>query len=268
MTPGSYEQFEDSREDNIEIVTVNGKTTYTINGKKYHSLADIPPDMRENVDRLCALRDNIKRPYTHHETTFEINGVTYNSLEDIPPELSKLIPGSILDRAAAQQATALPAANLESSRDELHRKIVASRPEVKHNYRIVSSTADSNPYLHDVQSRRAVSKIAGFFASAIAYAALILWSQLSPAGWGSYLFISFLVGDIASKIILGHYGHHEEIVKPGLKNFILQAVGVIFFVILVNREGVFDGPIKNQVHAVAVIVFLSVVAFSLKSPPF
>lgn len=280
---------------------IDGPPVYEINGVTYDSLDDVPGEMRDLIaDALETAGGGPSQVNSTKEETFErvfLDGKEYASLDELPPHLRNQLanletsPSTTIEyitengvtrkfvdgrevpiRPGGESAAGGPAGTINVSRHgpvhlgesqaRTYRKIVASRPlsTGKGPYR----GGESSPYRIKADSRSAAGGLLGQALTTISYIVLILWSQLMPASWGSYLFTSFLIGDVGSKILFGHWGYTEEVIKPGLKGFAVQAIGVLFFMILLVREGAFEGPLETKGAAVALVATLSVVVMFLK----
>jgi hypothetical protein len=99
------------------------ETRITVNGVEYHSVEEMPPEVRAEYDRMMSLLadrdgdgvpDVLQSQLTHESTrstksinligsvskvsTISVNGKQYDRLKDVPPELRQLI-----DRARASR---------------------------------------------------------------------------------------------------------------------------------------------------------------------
>ena len=83
--------FRDDEHFDIQITTVDGVTSYIVNGKTYANIEEVPPTARDIIENI---RSNALAPGSgaHDSRTFyEVNGVKYDNLEDIPAEYRRII---------------------------------------------------------------------------------------------------------------------------------------------------------------------------------
>lgn len=329
------EDFPEAEEDfDIEIVTTDGTTTYRVNGREYHSLNELPPDVRDMIKTIQNRYVDGRRPGV--ETFYEIDDKVYESLddvpfesrellarlesgetsadgeykakvvrnyyrvdekeygsfEDIPPELQKQVsrwlksgkgktfeyitrdgvtrkfidgrevpmrPGERMPRPGTPAAGGKRhgPAHLGESQAELYRKITATRPGAPEE--LPGLDAGEDRYRLAQASRRAALVMIGRIVTAAAYVALILWSQLQPAGFSSYVFLGFLAGDIISWLIFVIWGYQKNMVEFDLMGLVLRAGGLMSFIVLTSRQGAFDVAPGLQRQAVAIAVMTAVV---------
>lgn len=99
------------------------KTTYTVNGKVYKSIDDIPPEYREliqNIEmpeipktetqfvksesiKVNTVVDMSNPGNSSGKTTYDINGKVYNSLDDVPTEYREKIRNMKMNGAPKAQ---------------------------------------------------------------------------------------------------------------------------------------------------------------------
>jgi len=196
------------------------------------------------------------------DKTYKINGKEYRDISEIPTETRKAIEE--IDRKAKSSSSDSELSEdglirLAGNNAEIYKKIVQSRdlaPAFERDLPCDESKFESS-------WKSTVRKI-GFGLNVATYTSLIIWSHLAPEGMGSFLFLSYLIGDISSKVIFGFWGFDKEIVKPGLKNFINQIVGAFFFLLLVFREDAFRGATERIAVSVVIVAFMSLIVMFLK----
>lgn len=68
------------------------KREFIVNGKKYNSVEEMPPELRETYEK--AMRSGagvtIEKPQVHMETKIVFNGKEYESLEAMPEDMRRL----------------------------------------------------------------------------------------------------------------------------------------------------------------------------------
>jgi hypothetical protein len=337
--------FHESRHEeqfDVEISTVNGVTSYTVNGRKYEDLEDVPPAARRLIEKIQD-KSLLPEPLpSDAHTTYEVNGVKYDNLEDVPPEFRSIIAGiqaqpgrapgrvhldtsktvrhfyldgeeygsfeemaphlrkKVEDMIEGPNTTIeyvtrdgvtrkyvdgaevplppgeeapLPesiekvadAAEMEYGhvrkslpKAELFRKIVVNRQAPSEEIRELSSL--SSPFRRAEEARRAIVTITGRIITTAAYVALILWTQFQPAGFSSYVYLGFLIGDIVSWLIFTVWGWQKNYVEFDYRDLGIRAAGLFFFILLTTREGAFEVASHLRSQAIAALVMMAAVA--------
>lgn len=249
---------------------VDSATTYEINGKEYKSLDEVPSELRGMIAGMEAYAGkgsvNIEHITDERGERYIVNGKEYEDLDDVPAEMRKLF------KEMEKRRADIP---LKVKHEEISR--VQRTSTVRKNYRFIdglpagvqSSFSSYGPDYSDAyrmshETQRNIVKTMGYIATGISYALLIAWSHLMPASVWSYLFLSFLIGDIASKVVFGFWGFTEEVIKADLKGFGMQLVGLGFFIALLFREGAFEGPLDTRGEAIALVAILAAVVMFIK----
>jgi hypothetical protein len=89
----SPHEFRDEERFDIEINTVDGVTSYIVNGREYATLEEVPPAARTIMERINDAPLSPGKETSRNQTIYEINGVTYDNFEDIPAEFLGIING-------------------------------------------------------------------------------------------------------------------------------------------------------------------------------
>ena len=277
------------------VLPAGGAATYEINGVTYDSLDDVPAEFRDILTDLKlgdgAIPGKLKHTVKKSSERYFINGKEYGSFDELPSGIREKIkdpgqgPSTTIEYITTDGVTrkfidgrevpmrpgermprpGSPAggkrrgpAHLEGSQAELYRKITATRPGAPEGLPVLCAGEDE--YRLAQASRRAALIMIGRIITAAAYVALILWSQLQPAGFGSYIFLGFLIGDIASWLIFSAWGYQKDMVEFDFMGLVLRAGGLMSFIILTSRQGAFDVAPGLQREAVASAVMTAVVA--------
>jgi hypothetical protein len=338
----TFHHFEAEEHFDIEMRTVDGVTSYLVNGRKYGNLEEVPPAARAIIEKI----KNAPPPGEGHafstRNNYEINGVRYDRLEDVPREYRSIITGM---EARARQApghirqkperragrycfdgreydsfedmpldlrkkiqsmiegpnttieyvtkegvtrkyvdgeetpvlpgelSSVPGLDkpLSAWKDErygpvrrslpqaeLYRKIVVNRMQPSDEIKQLHSLC--SPFRDAEDSRRASMKVFGKVLTSCAYAALILWSQFQPAGFSSYIYLGFLIGDIVSWLIFTVWGWQKNFIEFDWKDIGIRVAGLLFFVLLTTRQGAFEVASGLRQEAMAALVMMAVVA--------
>ncbi len=89
---------------NIEVTTVNGVTTYKVNGKEYRSLEELSPEVRNIIARIqsgqisesapCEEKQiDIQMTTINGKTVYKVDGKTYRSFEEMPEKARRVLSG-------------------------------------------------------------------------------------------------------------------------------------------------------------------------------
>lgn len=85
---------------------------YNINGKTYHSLEEVPPELRAFVEDKNGdgMPDFAEGASTTHKvemnTSFNVNGKSYSSFDELPPEIKMKLQNSLNKHPVAAKMAA------------------------------------------------------------------------------------------------------------------------------------------------------------------
>ncbi len=228
---------------------------FFLDGKEYGSFEEMAPHLRRKLEGM------IEGPNTTIEYVTR-DGVTRKYVDGaevpLPPGEETPLPEFFDKPADAADEPEYGHIRKSLPKAELYRKIVVNRQSPSEEIRELSSL--SSPFREAEESRRALTAVIGRVFATAAYAALILWSQFHPAGFSSYIYLGFLIGDIVSWLIFTCWGWQKNYVEFDFKDLGIRAAGLFFFIVLTMREGAFEIASQHRSQAIAALVMMAAVA--------
>jgi hypothetical protein len=215
----------------IEVVTVDGETTYRVDGREYADCEALPPVVRRALeDGGCGGAD------TASPTPPIVNDLTPEGLR------------ALADHASEDRAGRDPANPAVGGRGH-------ERPDRMESISLTSGHPSDDPFS---ATTRAIERSVGAISRWIAYFALIVWSWMEPESLGPFIFLGFFVADFVTwvaEVVLVSFAWRSRPLHPGSVGLSLLGFGVMYGLLMLTESFQVAPQEKDWAHSVGLIAF-------------
>jgi len=259
-------------EHEIEIVTVDGETTYRVDGREYADREALPRFVRrilaegglggadpapgtppivndltpEGLRELAAASSAVGAG--RDSVNPAVDGRRHDGLDDIPAHVRA--GGDSAERNLVRASSWRPP--VDRRRKTAWPGERRNRPE---SFSLASADRSDDPF-H--ATTRAIERSIGAIFRWIAYFALIAWSWMEPESLGPFIFLGFLIADFVTwvaEIVLVSLVWRSRPFHAGSVGLSLVGFGIVYGLLMLTESFQVAPPEKDWAHTVGLIAF-------------